>query len=53
MDKLKIVETALLAAGALISAAKWIVKFIGYLRKLLEDKVKQRAEKQLERFANA
>jgi len=53
MDKWKIVETALLAAGALISAAKWIVKFIGYIRKLLEDKAKKRAEKQLEQFVKA
>ena len=53
MDKLKIVETALMAVGALITAAKWIVKFIGYLRKLIEDKIKKRAEKQQGQLANA
>ena len=30
MDKLKTAETVLLAIGAIVTAAKWIVKFIGY-----------------------
>ena len=34
MDKLKTFETLLMAVGALIAAAKWIVKLIGYLIKL-------------------
>ena len=32
---LKKIETVLLALGALITAAKWIVKFIGYVGKML------------------
>ena len=53
MEKLKIVETALMAVGALISAAKWVVKFIGYIRKLIEDKIKQRALKNQQQLAKA
>jgi hypothetical protein len=37
---LKTIEVILLAAGALITAAKWIVKFIGYVGKLLKQKSK-------------
>ena len=37
-DGLKTVETVLLAAGALITAAKWLVKFIGYVGKLMKQR---------------
>jgi len=37
MAKLKIVEIVLLAASALITAAKAIIKFIGYLIKLKKE----------------
>ena len=33
---LKTIETVLLAVGALISAAKWIIKFIGYVGKMMK-----------------
>ena len=37
MEKLKIIEIVLLAASALITAAKAIIKFIGYLIKLKKE----------------
>ena len=36
----KTVETVLLAIGALVSAAKWVVKFIGYVSKIKKEKRK-------------
>ena len=38
MDELKTLETVLLAIGAIVTAAKWIVKFIGYIGKLVGKK---------------
>ena len=35
---LKTIETVLHAIGALITAAKWIVKFIGYCSKLIKER---------------
>ena len=42
-DTWKTIETILLAASALIAVAKGIVKFIGYIGKLLKQKPKLRA----------
>jgi len=40
MGKWKIIETVLFAAGALITAAKCLLKFIGYMCKLKKPKPK-------------
>ena len=40
MDKWKTIEVILLAASALIAAAKGIIKFVGYISKLAKSKPK-------------
>ena len=38
MDKMKIIELAVLAATALLAAIRYIIKFIGYLTQLNKKK---------------
>ncbi len=40
MGKLKVAEAVLMAVAALVSAAKAIVKFVGYVGKLMKSKEK-------------